>query len=113
MCAGAIGSPRLLQLSGIGPAGHLCGGTASAWSSTCQASGRTCATTRSPRWCTRRPSQCWRGVQPRRCAGGAAGNARCDDAGHVSAVRRHSAAAAGNVGAGARLFDRVRCATPA
>ena len=44
LCAGAVQSPQLLQLSGVGPAALL-QGTASRWSRTCRASARTCRTT--------------------------------------------------------------------
>jgi choline dehydrogenase len=45
LCSGAIGSPRLLQLSGIGPADHLTGAWVSTWCSTNPMSARTCRIT--------------------------------------------------------------------
>jgi choline dehydrogenase-like flavoprotein len=44
LCAGAIQSPQLLQLSGIGPA-PLLQRMAWRWCTTCPASARTCRTT--------------------------------------------------------------------
>ena len=45
LAAGAVGSPQLLELSGIGDGARLAGARASASSTTCPASARTCRTT--------------------------------------------------------------------
>ena len=53
LAAGSIGSPQLLQLSGVGPATLLQRSTASRSCTSCPASARTCTTTCRSAWCTR------------------------------------------------------------
>ena len=98
LAAGAIGTPQMLQLSGIGAGGRCSAGTASRSRTSCPASARTCRTT-----CRSAPSSASSGVEDAEHDGPFAAGARrasaceylltpqrADEHGAVAARRLHA-----------------------